>query len=94
MRKLFKKTIASENPTLVYFFASWCVPCKLMRPTVEKIVEEGATAINSLEIDVELEKAIVKNIKLRVYLPWCCSRTVYPCGGIQVLCPLRILDWQ
>ncbi|MBU2902179.1 thioredoxin family protein [Maribacter dokdonensis] len=65
MRKLFKKTIASENPTLVYFFASWCVPCKLMRPTVEKIVEEVATAINSLEIDVELEKAIVKKYKIK-----------------------------
>ncbi|MEP2278622.1 thioredoxin family protein, partial [Maribacter sp.] len=40
MKKKFRKSIGSETPTLVYFFASWCVPCKLMRPVLKEVVEE------------------------------------------------------
>ncbi|MDF4204335.1 thioredoxin family protein [Maribacter sp. SA7] len=63
MKKKFRKSIGSETPTLVYFFASWCVPCKLMRPVLKEVVEEFHTGLNYLEIDVELKKRIVKRYK-------------------------------
>lgn len=65
MKKKFRKRIAEDIPTLVYFYATWCVPCKLMRPIVEQVVGELGTAISSIEIDVEIKKGIVKRYKIK-----------------------------
>lgn len=34
------EVLNSENPVLVDFWASWCVPCKVIGPTVEDISKE------------------------------------------------------
>jgi len=65
MKKKFKKNIRSRTPTLVYFFATWCMPCQSMRPIVEKVKEEMGEVINSLEIDVEIKQGIVKKYKIK-----------------------------
>jgi thioredoxin 1 len=61
----FRKSIGSATPTLVYFYATWCVPCKLLRPVVDQVVEELGYGIKSIEIDVEIEKGIIKRYKIR-----------------------------
>ncbi|WP_166638608.1 thioredoxin family protein [Maribacter spongiicola] len=61
----FRKTIGSATPTLVYFYATWCVPCKLLRPLVDEVVGELGEVINSIEVDVEIKKGIVKRYKIK-----------------------------
>lgn len=61
----FRKSIGSTTPTLVYFYAPWCVPCKLLRPVVDQVVGEFGEAINSIEIDVEIEKGKVRRYKIK-----------------------------
>ena len=56
--KDFDKTIKSKKLVVVDFFASWCMPCKMLRPILERVEEkvEGAT-FYSLDIDENEEIA-------------------------------------
>ncbi len=37
----FEKTVLqSKIPTIVDFWAPWCVPCKMVAPTLEKLAKE------------------------------------------------------
>lgn len=65
MKKKFRKRIAADIPTLVYFYATWCVPCKLLRPVVEQVVGELGNTISSIEVDIEIKKGIVKKYKIK-----------------------------
>lgn len=48
----FKETTNKENYTLIDFFATWCGPCKMMAPILERAQEE-LEGINIYKVDVD-----------------------------------------
>lgn len=50
-RDFEKAILASEEPVLVEFYATWCEACKSLAPVLDKFIEE--TKIKGYKIDVE-----------------------------------------
>ena len=49
----FENIINESKPTIVDFFATWCGPCKMLSPILEKVEEDSKGEFNIVKIDVD-----------------------------------------
>ncbi|MGL5032476.1 MAG: thioredoxin family protein [Microcystaceae cyanobacterium] len=42
----------SDRPVLVYFWAAWCGPCRLMAPAVKALAEEYGDRLKVLKLEI------------------------------------------
>lgn len=49
----FQEIINSSKPTLVDFFATWCGPCKVQGPILEKVKEKVGDAGTIIKVDID-----------------------------------------
>ena len=56
--------IASEGLVFVDFFATWCGPCKMLAPTIDKLAEiyDGKVKIVKADVDICEKKAMSMGI--------------------------------
>jgi len=43
----------TKTPVIVYFYADWCGPCKMVSPLVETISKEYDSVLNVFKINVD-----------------------------------------
>ena len=51
----FNKYVASKKLVLVDFNATWCKPCKMMQPSIDKVHDTRSSEVIVYSIDVFLE---------------------------------------
>lgn len=55
----FGEILAGEKPVLLDFYASWCGPCRMLSPVIEKIAAENPQYIvGKVNVDEEEELAM------------------------------------
>ena len=47
------EVLAAEKPVLLDFWATWCMPCRMLAPTIEEIAEdfEGQVIVGKVNVD-------------------------------------------
>jgi thioredoxin 1 len=50
----FESTVASaQQPVLVDFWATWCAPCKMLKPVIDELATEYQGRVTIAELDVD-----------------------------------------
>jgi len=57
----FEKIIASSNPVLVDFYATWCGPCKMRPPILKEVKDKMGDTVSIFKVDVDVHQAIASH---------------------------------
>ncbi|MDE5756769.1 MAG: thioredoxin [Clostridia bacterium] len=58
-----KEVVESDKPVLIDFWASWCMPCKMLSPVVDEVAEENPQIkVCKVNVDKEGELAGAFNV--------------------------------
>lgn len=60
----YEKQIQGDVPVLVDFNASWCGPCKKLKPILDEIAKEYAGKIKIIALDVDVNKSLADEMKI------------------------------
>ena len=58
-----KEVLQSDVPVLVDFWATWCMPCKMLAPVIEEIAAE-ADGYNVGKVDVDQEPELAQKYRI------------------------------
>ena len=63
-----QQVLQADMPVVVDFWAQWCQPCHMIRPTLEQLAEEFAGKLKFVSVNTEANKKLAKQFSIR-YLP-------------------------
>ncbi|MBE9039387.1 thioredoxin [Oscillatoriales cyanobacterium LEGE 11467] len=60
-----EKILSDRGLVVVDCWASWCGPCQVIRPLIDRLSQEYGDRIRVVKLDVEENKEFVKKVGLR-----------------------------
>lgn len=60
-----QEVLQSENPVLVDFWAEWCMPCKMLAPTIEEVAKDYNGRIKVGKMDTEASRDTAMKFDIR-----------------------------
>ena len=61
----FNELINSTKPVLVDFYAEWCGPCKMMKPTLEEVKKIMGDAVTIIKVDVDKYESLANSFQIQ-----------------------------
>ena len=54
------EVLGADKPVLVDFWATWCMPCRMLAPTIEELAEdlEGKVIVGKVNVDEQQKLAM------------------------------------
>ncbi|MDD5421983.1 MAG: thioredoxin [Candidatus Omnitrophota bacterium] len=59
-----KEVMKSDKPVLVDFWAPWCMPCKIIAPSVEKLAQEFDGKVKIMKSNVDESPEIATELSV------------------------------
>jgi thioredoxin 1 len=63
---IVRKALASGRPTLVDFGASFCIPCKKMKPILDSLRTEYNGRVNVIFVDIKEERDMPDKYRIQI----------------------------
>lgn len=60
-----QEVLKSDKPVLVDFTATWCGPCKMLAPILDKVADEKAGKIKVVKLDIDRSPRIASQYGIR-----------------------------
>ena len=61
-------TFKGERPCVIDFYATWCGPCKMVAPILEKLAQKYDGKVDFYKVDTDKEQKLASILKIQ-YLP-------------------------
>lgn len=59
------KIIKSKKPVLIDFWASWCMPCRMLNPIIKELEGEYKGKVMFMKINIDMHRAIASHFGVR-----------------------------
>jgi len=55
----------TDKPIVVDFWASWCVPCRVIKPILAKLAGEYTARVEFIPIDADVSREVLEHFQIR-----------------------------
>ncbi len=58
------EVVKSDKPVLVDFWAEWCMPCRMLAPTIDELAEQFAGKVKVGKVDTDANRETATNYQI------------------------------